>query len=66
MKEVTRIINLQITGIFKTEEYKGDANEAAKKLAAILKVTIDADDILVLEAKDFVRDIVSKKPLTEN
>ncbi len=57
MQEVTRIINLQLTGIFQTEEYEGGTEENAKKLADGIKELLCLDDVLVLCAKDFVRDI---------
>ena len=55
--EVTRIVTIQLTGIFNTEDYEGGAEEAAKKLADGIKEMLCLDDVQVLDAKDFVREI---------
>ena len=57
MQEVTKVVNLQLTGIFKTEEYIGSKEEAVKKLAKGIEKLLNLDDVQVLNVKDFVRDI---------
>ena len=57
MQEVIRVINLQLTGIFKAEEYEGGKEQAAEKLAKSIKELLCIDDVQVLDSKDFVMDV---------
>lgn len=58
MKEITRITTLQITEIVKVpdEMLAGDKDAYAKTLAADMKKDYGFDDVVVLNAQDFVRD----------
>lgn len=57
MQEVVRVANLELTGIFITEEYAGGKEQVAEKIAKGIKELLCIDDVKVLDAKDFVRDI---------
>ena len=63
MKEITRVVNLQVTHILKSDDFVVDAfekhaKEGADGLAESLKKNANADDVLVTDVKVFVRDEV--------
>lgn len=54
MKEITRIINAQITVIAKVPNNAELLEE--KDMAALLKSRLDADDVVIKSLQDFVLD----------
>lgn len=70
MKEITRITVVQFTDIRKVDDSELAAALAEKDTLADtvkndLRAVLDVDDALLLDAKDFVRDITEEEG-TEN
>ena len=58
MVENTRVLNLQVTIITKDDEYNPNAIENVKiNLARATKAALGLDDVVVVDAKEFVRDV---------
>ena len=57
--ELTRIVNVQITGIdlLDSLEEAMSKEDAAKVIQSRMKDCLMADDVLVIDIKDFVREI---------
>lgn len=59
MKELTRIITVEITEIKKTDDDMSDVitkEEAAKGTIDMLKSNFDCDDVVVTNVQDFILD----------
>lgn len=66
MKEITRIFTIQITEIRKVDDSElaavlAEKNTLADTVKNELRAVLDVDDALLLNAKDFVRDIDPKE-----
>ena len=61
MKEITTELTLRVTMIEKVADKKADQVILDAKDAAVLKELFGVDDLKIVSAKSFVRDIPSKK-----
>lgn len=64
MKEITRIITVQITDIAKVEDnfdFKKSKERTRKNVADAIKEDYEVDDVVVLDVQDFIRDIEPKE-----
>lgn len=60
MKEITRIITVQITDIAKVDDEFNDAESrdwVRENAGGIYKQILDVDDAVVTDVQDFIRDI---------
>lgn len=56
MNEVTRIYTVEITKIDRREEHRPLTEDEKREVADNLKALIRADDVVVTNVQDFVRD----------
>lgn len=64
MKEITRIITVQITDIAEVEDdfdFKESKERTRKITADAIKEDYEVDDVVVLDVQDFIRDIEPKE-----
>ena len=59
MKEITRIITVQITDIAKVNSEKDvhSKEEEAKAVAEMIKEELGVDDVVITNVQDFIRDV---------